>query len=1058
MQPLVRFTLRHHVLFNLIFVLAMVVGAFSLFTLPVERYPNVEMGELDIRTFYPGASPEEVEALVTTKIEEALEDLEDVEYIRSSSYRQRSSVFIKFVDDSDYQKGYDEARFKVLSMLSDLPAEVDPPVFNAIEVNDWLPVVSVNLLGRRSNQALTLIAKDLKLSLGRLAGVKEVKLRGEQTEEFHVLVDPARMAAQGVTFDQVARAISATGVAYPAGDITTAGGELALKADQRFRSRAQVLATIVKTGPTGSQVRLADVATAARLDYRDPVILASVDGEDCVTLQIIKTPQGNALTILEEVRRTLAGFTPILEREGVRAVLTRDTTVRIGEAMQTLGWNLLLGVALVCLLLAYYLGLRTALITTVGIPFSFLFTMAIMRFTGNSLNEITLFSFVLVSGIIVDDAIVVAENIHRHRQAGHELLPAIVEGVAEVFWPVTAATATTMAAFLPMLIMTGSTGEFFALIPKAVTFALLASLFECFFILPLHFKDWAPGVPPPEPPGEGRGMGPIWRAARWFLTRALNHRWLSLGIAATVFLAAVAVGLVSAAGLAPLIRVKFFPDDYNLYYVEVEAPQGTPIEGAHEIMKELSRALLAQGPGMTESAAAFAGFVISPDYAPIFGPNLGNVAVTLPPKEDRHLADFPENDPLAHLAWVEKQLEPFRQRGLRLNVRAEKDGPPTGKDLSIRVVGTNPAAVEGLAAEVQRYLASDPALSREVVQVADDRGQNERVFSFQVADDRAAEYGLTPREVITLAATALNGRYVSKYRLEDKEIDLKLKLDPTAVPDPAAALTLPLVEHPAGPVRLGDLAAPRLSLENSQLNRYQGQRSLTITGNLRPGSPLSAAAVVRRVAELAAREGHRFPGAVLTFAGDYESTSRSFTSLLYAFAIAILIIYLILAAQFSSYVQPAIILGAVCFALTGVIFGKLVTHSLFTVTSFVATVGVAGVVVNDALVLIDFLNRMKARGLTRREAVYQAVQLRLRPILLTTATTTLGLLPMALGLPRYSLVWGPMASTFVTGLCTATALTVVLVPVMWEMLEGWHERKDAKRAAKAGGEESGEAA
>ena len=1056
MKSLVRFTLAETVLVNLLFIIMMVAGAFSLFSLPVERYPNVRLGKVFINTIYPGASPQEVEALVTREIEDALDDLQNLEFVRSSSYRQRSSVVVKFIDDTDYQRGYDDLRFKVLGILDELPPEVDPPTFNDLDVNDWLPAVAVNLVGDRSNRALTLMAKQMKIALRQIPGVKEVKLQGELTREFHVMLDPVKLSRYGITFNQAANALGNAGVSIPAGDFTTPGGEFVIKADERFRSRAQVLATIVRTDADGSFVRLSDLASQAHLDYRDAYVLSSVNGQDCVSLMVIKTRQGNALSIVDEVQKVVKTFEPIMAREGVGLVLTQDSTVKISDAMDTMGWNLLVGVILVCAVIAYFMGFRNALITTVGIPFSFLLTMFFMWVTGNSLNEITLFCFVLVSGIIVDDAIVVVENIYRHYQEGEPMNQAVINGTSEVFWPVISATSTTVAAFMPMLIMTGSTGEFFALIPKAVSFALAASLFECLFILPLHYRDWGPRKVKAhieesslDFSGEERVMAWIRAGVNRMLNWGLGHRWLTLGLVGGLFLSALAIAGLSATGAAQLIKVKFFPDDYSLYYVQVEAPITTPIEQTSQLIKDISKAIMAQGPGMADSAAGLAGFYFTEDYEPVFGSNLGHIAVTLPAKGQRRFDPSVGDDPMRHLPWVRQRLKRFEKDGVRLTVRPEKDAPPSGKDINVRVVGSNPEAVAALAREVKRLLATEPALKASVMDVGDNLGQPSRVFRYRVVPERAAEYGATPAQVVGLAAAVLGGRYVGKYRLVDEDVDLKVKMDSAFVTTPEQALAIPLLEHPSGPVRLGDLTQAQVYQESGQLNRFQGQRAITITGNLAPGGPLSTTAVVEELRRRYMGMAASYPGATLAFAGEFESTRKSFQSLIYAFGIALLAIYVILATQFKSYLQPVIILSSVSFALIGMIYGKLITQTLFTVNSFVATVGVAGVVVNDALVLIDFLNRRRRAGLERRQALLQAVNIRLRPILLTTVTTTLGLLPMAIGFPEYSLVWGTMASTFVTGLCTATFLTLVVVPVMWDLLEGWLNRREERKQAKA---------
>ncbi len=1048
-RRLVGLTLRQKVFVNLIFVLLMVVGVFCVFDLPVERYPNVQMGKVVISGFLPGASPEDVEALVTRKIEDSLEDLENVEYVRSRSYRERSTVLVKFLDDTDYDRQYDELRFKVLSVQNDLPDEMDPPTFTKIDVSEWLPAISVELVGDRTNRALVLMAEEMKLPLETIPGVKEVKIQGEYTREFHVVVDQGKMMRLGVTYEDLATALQNANVSIPAGDFQGENGEYVIVVDQRFRSRQEVAGTVVRRDLDGSFVTVGDVLSKAVVSYRDPFLRSSVNSRDSVHIKVSKAEQGNALEIVEDVTKIVDGFRPALKREGVEAVLTQDQRVYIDESISTLGMNMMVGILLVSLTIWLVMGLRNAMLTTIGIPFSFLVTMIIMWITDNSLNEVTLFSFVLVSGIIVDDAIVVVENIYRHAQEGKPLREAVVEGASEVFLPVVAATSTTVAAFLPMLIMSGSTGEFFSLVPKAVTFAIAASLIECLLILPSHFLDW-PGA---LKAGEGRlkdGGEP--RAVNWLRDKAeasvvwaLGHKALCLSSVFVAFVLALVIMIVSVMGIKPLINIQFYPDDYNLFYVSVQGPSATPMAKTSDKLKEISALINGLGPGMSKSASALAGMNMTEDYENMYGSNLGFITVELPAKDGQRFHDYPENDPVLYLDHIREQLAALAEEGWSFKVWPEKTGPPSGKDVNIRVLGPDQESVERLKNEVLGFINNSESIGPHLTDLAEDTGTPNRIFRFKPDPYRVSEYGLTPTQVAGLAGSVLDGRFVGKFRLADEDVDLRLKVDSGQIVDPEDALSIPVLEHSDGPVRLGDLCTVSSYEEPGRLNRFQRQRAVTLTANIKAGAPVSATSIVHDVKLFYETVRHQFKGASINFAGEYESTRKSYTSLMYAFFVAIMIMYVILATQFRSYIQPVIILSAVVFALVGVIFGTFVTRTIFTVNSFIATVGVAGVVVNDSLVLLDFINKLHAKGISKTEAVLQGVRIRLRPILLTTLTTTLGLLPMALGIPYYSNTWGTMATTFVTGLCTATALTVVIVPVEWHLLMALRSRFSKNR-------------
>ncbi|MCG7908466.1 MAG: efflux RND transporter permease subunit [Candidatus Thiodiazotropha taylori] len=1052
MRDLVAFSLKQRVFYNLMFVVLIVVGFITLFALPAERYPNFGFGEVIISTVYPGASPVEVESLVTRKIEDALEQVDDVEWINSTSFSGRSNIRVKFIDDSDYDTLFNEVRFEVLNVISELPQGVDPPQLLNAKVQDWLPVIAVNLLGDQSNRALALMGEEIKTRILKVPEVQQVEFSGKQTQEFHIYLDAQKLRELGVTFDQVAQALIGANHTIPAGKYTNDSGEFLVKMDERFNNLEQVQSTVVRRDADGSLVKVSDLASRIGMDYRDPIVIASVNGKPSLGLKIIKSEKGNAMKIRDQVIAIVEEFRPTLKAQGVDLVLTQDSTVYIKDGLSTLGMNMLVGISLVSLIIWYFMGVRNAGLVTIGIPFAFMITMLIMYLTGNSLNEITLFSFVLVTGIVVDDAIVVTENIYRHVQEGDPLRDAIINGTTEVALPVIAATMTTVAAFLPMLIMTGSTGQFFALVPKAVTFAIVASLIECLLILPIHYLDFGPRSQNASKLLERDNA--MMRVARrftdWLLNLTMRFRLLSVFIVSLLFVVSVVIIGLSASGKVPLIRIQFFPDDYKIYYVDVVGPSNVSLDEIDSRVKQIAQTVMEDGPGMASAASGLAGMYFNEDYEPIYGNNHGSVIVTMPSAKEQTF-----DDPLAHLQRMRDKLKPIYEKdGYHLHVHPQNDGPPSGKDINVRVVGANVEAVSALSAELLKFMQASDAIGPNLIDLKDDRGVPKRVFRLQVDQQLVAEYGLDNSQVAQLAASVLDGRYLGKYRHIDEEVDIKLRIDPGALREPENALYIPVIEDAGRPVYLSDLVQVKAYNESGEIKRYQGQRAISLKADIREGAPTSTPAVVEAVRRHYETIREEYPGATVTFGGEHEDTQRSFQSLAYAFIIAVLVMYVILATQFQSYLQPLIILSAVVFALIGVVFGKLVTQSLFTVNSFIAVIGVAGVVVNDALVLIDFINKRYRSGMTRREAITEGVHIRLRPILLTTLTTSLGLLPMAVGFPSYSLVWGTMASTFVTGLAAATALTLFIIPVLWDLLMGLQERIARRRESKGLSSES----
>ncbi len=1061
MRPVVRYTIRQKVFINVVFVILVAAGAFAAFTTPLENMPTVDMGQVFIRTVHFGASAEDVEKLVTTEIEDALHGLENVEYIQSESYRNFSNVKVKFIDDSDYEALYDDLRFRVLNVRDKLPAEVDEPVFTYADTDVWLPVVVVNITGGLPRRSLELYAEQLRTRLITIPQVRDAEIEGDFEQEFHVSLDPERLRRFGVTFDQAADAVASANTKIPTGRFRQGDAEFMLDAGARMQSQRQVLDVVVRKDGDGNFVRVADLAATARLSHRDPILIPSVNGDNTVRLRVTKEVSANAVTISEAVKAAARQFGAEHAEDGIRIVFTNDSTIEINDALSTLGGNLALGMVLVLVVLWLGLGLGNALITSVGIPFSFLCAILIMKISGVSLNTISLFAFVLVTGIMVDDAVIIMENIFRHRQMGKKRRQAVIDGTAEVMIPVISSALTTILAFVPMLIMTGSTGEFFSYIPKTVTYALAASLLEALFILPIHILDWSPkrkdssseevdGSTDPFVHLRTGIFAPLWRVYRGLVVKILDNKLFTFAVMTVLLSAAIGILALSITGIAPLIKVKFFPGNYFRYHITVAMPAGTAIEKTDAAVRDLSRFIMSKGEGQAHSASGTAGFYEDQDYIRHNGGNYGQIVVTLPQKRVRQFPENPGNDPMRHLSYIRSAVSGYVAERFgrsvsdpKVRVFEESDGPPTGKAVNIRVTA---GTLEKAVAASDRLLDAIQEMTElsALIALEDDRPETHRTAVFVPKPETVFEYGLRPGEVTDLVAGALNGRYAGKFRTEDEEIDLLVRIarvgDPgnfasAGLAAPGDIVQVPVVEDSAAPVRIGDLVKVAYLDELNVRHRYKGKPTITITADIAEGSKLSPARVQVLVSRYFAENQNRFEGVSLSYGGEFESTSKSYTSLTFAFFIALMLIYLVLASQFKDYLQPLLIITAVPFALIGVVVGLFVTRTTFTVGSFMAIVGLTGLVVNDSLLLIDFMNVRMRMGKPMREAVIEACAARMRPVVITTITTMLGLLPMAVGIPSRSISWAPMATAFVAGLSSATLLTLLITPANYELVE-----------------------
>ena len=1056
MKNFVNLSLKQTVFINVVFIILMVGGIYSVFHTPVENLPPVAIGKVFITTVHYGASAEDVEQLVTREIEEAIDGLESVEYVQSTSMRNVSSVLVKFIDDTDYRHLYDELRLRVLNIRNELPQEVDDPIFTYLDSQEWKPVIVANLIGELSNASLTLLAEELKSDLRKIDGVQEVELHGDYHQEFQVHLDPEKLRSTGVSFAEVGQAISDSNIKIPSGRYRQGGRNTLLDTGRTFERQQQVLDVAVRRDGDGNFIYVRDLIAQASLNYRDPDIISTVNGLSTVSLKVKKQDSANAITIAERVKVEVEQFNQHHQRDGVQTVLTNDSTIEIDDSVRTLGGNMVLGMILVTIVLWLTLGFRNAMLTAIGIPFSFLVTIIIVKFTGQSINTISLFSFVLVSGIIVDDAVIIIENIYRHLYMGKTRRTAVVDGVSEVFLPVVSSAMTTIFAFAPMLIMTGSTGDFFSVIPKAVSFALFASLVESLFILPIHVLDYGPRQIEKNLHVEGdyhhlqQGpFAPAWKLYRRLLNTLLNHKVKAIFAVVVIFFIALTMMALSASGRVPLIKVKFYQDSYLRYHVAVQMPTGTSAEGTDVVVRDLSKYLVNLGPQQTLSTSGIAGIMEDRDYQVHRAQHYGQVVVELPAQEQMDLPTGNDQIP-AYIDQIHDQLVEYVNRHHHqwagrpeLLVFGENTGPPAGKAVNIRLTAPDIDAAMAVSDLMMKNFETDQQNSGEfgdLINLEDNRAEIQSVLTFDVKRQRALEYGLTSTAATQLIAGALNGMPSGQFRTTTEEIDLMVKLarqdnSEGGLSSPEAIAQIPIIEHSEKPILIGDIATIRYRQEPDTRTRYNGKPTITITADIRDGSTLSASRVQVLAQQYFNTITAQHPGVSIAFGGEFESTNRAYTSLAAAFIIAVLAIYLILASQFNDYVQPLIILSAIPFAFIGVVFGLFLTHSVFTIGSFMAVIGLAGVAVNDSLILIDFMNKERRRGVPLRQSVINGCSARMRPVLITTVTTMLGMLPMAIGIPHKSITWAPMATAFATGLISATTLALLIIPVEFELTE-----------------------
>jgi multidrug efflux pump subunit AcrB len=1072
MRPLIVFSLRQHVLMNLIFIGLILTSLVGINQIPVDRYPNFPVGEAHALVSYPGATAAEVERLVTQKLEEALRGMESIEFVRTTTVAGQGELFIKFDDDTDYEQLYDRARSRLFAVQNQMPTIDGKPLaihVAKLEVDAWVPVMQMSLIAKNQQKPLTQreateLAKALRDQLELIPGVKRIQIDGDQPEHFIVELDQKKLERHRLSYAEVVQALSLAGGAPPAGTIDTLAGERLFHVAARYQTLDDIRHVIVRRDGDGTHITVGQLIREERTgpETVSQGVMISSNGRPAIMCKVLKESTANTLTIKREVVKVGEQFMREYAHKDIELIYSADSAVRIDDYIGVLVGNLIGGAILVAAALLLFLSWRSALLTLSGVLFAILVALLYFWWSGSSLNELTVVGLVLVSGMLVGDAVVVIDNIQRHREEGKNITDAVIDGTNEVFWPVINAALTTVASFLPLLLMTGVVGDFFGLLPIAVTVALLGSLFECMLMLPQHVISLEKMLGPEKLPakqlvtaGDYLGRpGVVGWLARWYdrvLLWNLRHPVKSMLGLFLLFLVAVGVLVQSRyateIGQKPLLKMIFFPNDASILNVALRMPPDTTKEQTSTMVRTMETALVNLGAGKIANTNGFTGMIMDAYYKPVWSHQYGFIFIELPELKKRSV------DAQAILDEVRQLLEQqFEKNGVQLEITQQLDGPPVGLPVTIRVSGRGDAEVAAAARALREHLQIQAQNKlKGLIDVYDDASQQIQQISYVPRWSDLAHYGVTQKQTLDFIAGAVEGAYVGDFRRSDDDIPIRVRLDRRLIDDPSRLLQVPIINEAQGrQVFIGDVVSLESQLVPASLVRRDFQRAVTITGNFAVDSPLSPAHVTDDVQAWFKEQHSKFPGVAIHFGGEAESTGKSYRSLMQAFFLSLFIIYLLLATQFRSYVQPLLILSNVIFAFIGVFIALGIMglgimafpdgmirpeRGMFTVQSFIALVGLTGVVVNDAIVLIDFINIRRAEGRPLFEALRMAGHQRMRAILLTSITTIAGLLTMAIGIPEFSIAWSPLATCFIAGLTMSTFMTLLVVPVMYLILE-----------------------
>jgi len=1020
--------IRRPVFTSMMMLALIVLGLFSLRRLPIDQFPDVDIPVVVVQTVYPGASPETVEREVTRRLEEAFNPVEGVDRITSTSLEGVSQIVVEFDLGRNGDQAAQDIRSKIDVIRRQLPTDIEAPV-----VQKWdpaaEPIVSLALSSTTVSVArLTRLADEqVRRRLEAVNGVGNVQLAGGLQREVRVYLDPAQLQAHGVSAPEVLAALQRQNMEVPAGRVERGAQEDLVRVTGRITEAAQ-FGSVVVANRNGRPVRLQQLARIEDATEEERSI-ALVNDRRAVSLDVLKVSGANTVAVADEVRELVGELTSELP-QGVELAIVRDNSEMIRSSVEDVLKELLIGAFLTVLVVMLFLNdWKATAITSLALPVSVISAFVLMNALGFTLNVLTLMGLSLSIGILIDDAIVVIENIVRHRENGEDHFHAAAFGTREIFLAVMATTFSIVAVFIPVAFMGGIIGRFFYQFGMTVAWAVLVSLFVSFTLTPMLAAWW--GVEP----HAGSERNPVKRTIRgfndWFdrqaeryrglVDWALCHRKSTLGIATAAFIAAVM--------LFPLIGGGFFPEsDEGAFSITFSTPEGSSL-GYTASRGEAVVAALRNIPGVdytyTTIGAGVTGTVTD-----------GSVFVQLADRSER---DQSQDEIMLAAREV---LAPLF--GAQISVMRQGGGGSQGKPLQVNLRGPDVAVLQRLSDQVMAQVKQLPG----VVDVESTLGQPRPEYRIDVNRDLANELGLDVGQVASTVRTLLAGQTATTWQdPSGEERDVVVQIDPTRRTGAEDIGALPI----ASPFRAGNGAAPNVPLGQlariergtapAQIDRSDLERVATVAASTLPGYSVgeASAAVRERLSSVEVPAGY-----TAQLGGETEQMEETFGYVIESLLLAVILIFLILSSQFESVFQPFAIMLSLPLSLVGVLIALLVTNDTLNMMSMIGVIMLMGLVTKNAILLVDNANERRALGTDRHTALVEAGRVRLRPIIMTTAAMIFGMLPIALALGQGGGFRAPMARAVIGGLITSTMLTLLVVPVAYTYFDdfgAWLKRR-----------------
>ncbi|MGB2769338.1 MAG: efflux RND transporter permease subunit [Candidatus Zixiibacteriota bacterium] len=1010
MKSFFRFFAERHLLAWLVTIMTIMLGVSALMEIKRDIYPQVDFGMMSVMTRYPGASPEDVELNVTNKIEEELRTVTGIDNITSISMENISAIIVTLdVDASDQEEIKTEVR-EAVGRVTDFPVEVTESPLVVELSTAQMDVIEVGLSGDLPYRDLRELARLFEKKLKNVPGVSRLDRFGYRAREIKVEVSPGAIESYQVPMREIIAAIQGRNIRGTSGSYESYTSEKDLVTLAQFGDPLEVGEVIVRSTFEGPLITVKDLAIV-KDDFEDERVLSRMNGKSAISFLVYIGENADAIRTCDAIKELVRKERESLP-EGAEILYVNDESRHVRESFNVVLTNGLIGLVLVIVLLSLFLAPRIAFWVAMGIPVSMLGTLFLIPLFDVYLDTITLTGMILVIGIIVDDAIIIAENISRRREKGDPPLEAAVEGIREVFRPVVTTVLTTFMVFAPMFFMPGLFGKFIVVIPLAISLALFVSLGEAMVALPAHLL---PGLRRISAKSASQSWFNVLRDHyRRIVFRILRLRYVFIPL----FLILLAGSLWYAGSYMKLI---LFPTEMaDSFYMFIELPTGTSLRATSDKVKEIEEVVAA----LPKDELASFNTRIGTNYSAVFvmaeSENYAALRVKLTPFSER---TRDADEIIEELRTKTDQLEGFEE----IIYGVEGGGPPVGKPVNLRIVGSDDELRTRLADSVEAVLASVDGV-KDITR--DDKAGKDQV-EIRIDYKKLSRLGLTVADVARNVRIAYDGEVVTSVRYGDEDVDFRVIIAEKARKQLGYLTELLIPNRQGRLIPLKEVARLKTDQSPSDYRHYDGERTVTLEADVNRDvtTPLEVTDAIFTRFDL----DRDWPGLQFGVGGEAFETQESMAGLFRTLIIAVIAVYFLLVLLFNSLTQPFLVMAAIPFGITGVIISFGLHGEPFSFVAIMGIIGLSGVVVNDSLVLVNHINDLRRQRPNEgiREIVAEGTANRLRAIILTTLTTVAALLPLAYGLGGTAVFMAPMALALGWGLVFATPITLILVPCLY---------------------------